>query len=115
MISVKGAISVEENTAIAIEKATIELMNELFEKNSLKKENISHIFFTLTKDLNADFPAKFARINFGLNEIPLMCHQELDVPNALGKILRILIVAEGNQKPVHVYLKEAKKLRPDLT
>ena len=110
---IRGAITVDNNSEEAIKCATVELLSEMFKANNLNKEYISHIIFTTTKDLNAMFPAKFARIDFGLNEAAMMCFHELDVPNSLPMCLRILIVLNCQEtfKPQFVYLKGAKKLR----
>lgn len=110
---IRGAITVENNTAQAIEDATLELLNELIAQNNIEKDNISHVIFTLTDDLNAEFPAKSARIKLGWDNVAMLCCHELDVPNALGKCLRILIVlnCEENFEPKFVYLKGAEKLR----
>lgn len=110
---IRGAITVENNSVEDIKSATLELLSEMIKKNNIKKENISHAIFTLTSDLNAEFPAKFARIDFGWDNIAMMCFHELDVPNSLKKCLRILIVVNANDdfKPKFVYLKGAEKLR----
>lgn len=110
---IRGAITVEDNSSQAIEKATLELLNELFIKNNINKEAISHVIFTLTQDLNAEFPAKFAREKLGWDKVAMMCFHELDVPNSLKMCLRILIVLNCDEKfsPEFVYLKDAKKLR----
>ncbi len=110
---IRGAITVEENTPSAIKDGTLELLRELFDKNNIAPEKISHIIFTTTNDLNADFPAKFARKDFGLKDTAMMCFHELDVPNSLNLCIRILIVLNCNEDfiPQFVYLKGAKNLR----
>lgn len=110
---IRGAITVKNNSVEDIKSATLELLSEMIKKNNIGKENISHAIFTLTPDLNAEFPAKFARIDFGWDNIAMMCFHELDVPNSLKKCLRILIVVNANDdfKPKFVYLKGAEKLR----
>lgn len=110
---IRGAITVDDNTKDAIKSATLELLDELIKKNNIKKENISHVIFTMTNDLNAEFPAKFARLDFGWDDVAMMCFHELDVPNSLNKCLRILIVVnvEESFKPEFVYLKGALNLR----
>ena len=110
---IRGAITVDENSETAIKNAVLELLGEMFRKNDLKEENISHIIFTLTDDLNAAFPAKFARIDMGLTKTAMMCYNELAVPDALAMCLRILVVAnaEENFEPEFIYLKGAKSLR----
>ena len=111
---IRGAITVEANTPEAIKKATLELLREMLEKNKIEgTKNISHIIFTTTNDLNAEFPAKFPRIEFGWDDVAMMCYHELDVPNSLKMCLRILIVCNCEQdfEPKFVYLKDAKNLR----
>lgn len=110
---VRGAITVDENTKDAIKSATLELLNELVLRNNINKDAISHVIFTLTNDLNAEFPAKFARIDFGWDNVAMMCYHELDVPNSLPKCLRALVVlnCDDNFIPQFVYLKGAQNLR----
>lgn len=110
---IRGAISVENNSVEALEAATLELLKELIEQNKIDKNLISHVFFTLTEDLNAAFPAKFAREKMGWREVAMLCFHELDVPGSLEKCLRILIVinCQENFVPKFVYLKGAEKLR----
>ena len=110
---IRGAVTVEENSETAIRAALKELLDELISKNSIKEESISHVIFTLTADLNAAFPAKFARLDFGWNNIAMMCFHELDVPGALKMCLRVLIVlnCDENFVPQFIYLKGAANLR----
>lgn len=110
---IRGAITVDENTAEAIRKATLELVDELVSQNGINEEQISHVIFTLTQDLNAAFPAKFAREDLSWGEVAMLCFNELDVPNAISKCLRILIVlnCDENFQPKFVYLKGAEVLR----
>ena len=110
---IRGAITVDENTESSIKEATLELLNEMVEKNNIEESLISHVFFTLTEDLNAAFPAKFARLDFGWKNAAMMCHHELNVPNSLKMCLRVMIVVNCNEtfEPEFVYLKGAEKLR----
>ena len=104
---IRGAITVD------VKSATIELLSEIFKQNNIDKEKISHIIFTTTDDLNAAFPAKFARVDMGLTETAMMCFHELNVKGALAMCLRILVVINCDEdfKPKFVYLKGASKLR----
>ena len=116
--AIRGATTVEENTKEAIKLATVELLTKMLGQNKIKKEDISHVIFTLTKDVNADFPAKFARIELGFDDVPMICSNEIEVPDALPLCIRVLMVvnSELSQKEIHhIYLNEAKKLRPDLS
>lgn len=110
---IRGAITVEENTFEALKNATVELLSAMVSENNISTDKISHVIFTTTKDLNAEFPAKFARVNLGWENIAMMCFHELDVPISLEKCLRVLIVlnCEDDFIPKFVYLKGAKDLR----
>lgn len=110
---IRGAITVENNSVEALKCATLELLQEIIAKNYIIPDKISHIIFTTTEDLNAEFPAKFARIELGWNDIAMLCFHELNVPNSLPMCLRVLIVVncENNFIPQFVYLKGASVLR----
>ena len=110
---IRGAITVDENTSEAIKNATIELLQAMIEKNNIDTNLISHAIFTLTEDLNADFPAKYARINLNWKNVAMMCFNELPVPNSLKMCLRILIVINCSEtfEPEFIYLKGATGLR----
>ena len=110
---IRGAITVEENSTEAIGAATIKLLKTMVEKNKIEQSMISHVIFTLTDDLNAEFPAKYARINLKWKDVAMMCFHELDVPNSLEKCLRVLIVVNCGDSfvPEFVYLDGAEVLR----
>lgn len=110
---IRGAITIEKNTAEAIGNATIKLLNELVAANKIEIGDISHVFFTLTPDLNADFPAKYARINLQWEDVPMMCFNELSVEGALPMCLRVMIVINCGENfiPEFVYLDGAEVLR----
>ncbi len=114
---IRGAITVENNTLSDIEKATVELYSKITELNDFNAQDISHIIFTMTQDLNCAYPAKFLRQNFDIKDVPLMCIQELNIENSLKMCLRILVVinTDKTQSEIkHVYLGGAELLRPDL-
>ena len=71
--------------------------------------------FSCTTDLTAQFPAVAAR-DLGLDRVPLLCTQEIEVPGALPRVIRILLhyYAPADHVPQHVYLREARALRADL-
>jgi chorismate mutase len=115
LFALRGANSVESNTPDAILGATEALMRELLARNELVSDQLVSCIFTLTEDLDAEFPAVAAR-NVGLNRVPLMCAREVPVPGSLPKVIRVLVhyyAAEGHQ-PRHVYLGETRVLRADL-
>jgi chorismate mutase len=113
--ALRGAISVERNEEETILAATRDLMRQLMERNELAAEQIVSCIFTATTDLNAQFPAVAAR-DLGLDRVPLLCSQEIEVPGALERVIRVLIhyYADNVHKPQHVYLGEARTLRTDL-
>jgi chorismate mutase len=113
--ALRGATSVDRNDAEAIIAATRELMTELMTRNELIPEQLVSCIFTATSDLNAQFPAVAAR-DLGLDRVPLLCSQEIEVPGALERVIRVLIhyYAANTREPQHVYLGEAKALRADL-
>ena len=115
LIALRGANTVTENTAEAILAATDELMRELLARNALAAEDLVSCIFTLTPDLDAQFPAVAAR-EMGLSSVPLLCAREIPVPGALPKVIRVLIHAyvPKGASAEHVYLRDAVKLRLDL-
>ena len=113
---IRGAITVEENTRPALLEATRELLREVTRLNGLKVEDIACAIFSTTPDLNAEFPAVAAR-EMGWDRVALLDSHEMDVPGALPRCLRVLILANterGPQEMVHVYLRGAANLRPSL-
>lgn len=114
--SIRGATTVEENNEASIRRETIALLKNIIESNNLNKSDIYNVLFTCTRDIDKVYPAKFAR-EVGFSDIPLMCFQEMHVQGSLKMCIRVMInVCTENEvgKIKHVYLKRAKKLRPDL-
>ena len=87
--AVRGAVKVESNDVQAILAATGELMRELMSRNGIEPDQIVSCLFTATDDLNAEFPAVAAR-ELGLDQVPLLCTQELDVPGAMRGVVRVM-------------------------
>lgn len=113
---VRGAITVNENSAEAILDATEEMLHWLIEQNGIEEEDVASILFTSTPDLNAAFPAKAAR-NMGWRDVALMGSQEIDVPEGLKMCIRVLIhwnTEKSNSELKHAFLRGASALRPDL-
>jgi chorismate mutase len=115
LFALRGANTVTANEAEAILTATDALMRELMERNSLGPEAMVSCIFTLTDDLDAEFPAVAAR-NLGLSRVPLLCAREVPVPGALPSVIRVMIhyYAADDHEPRHVYLGQAQSLRADL-
>ncbi len=115
---IRGATTVTENTASQIQEATSELLRSILEANQIiSHEDLVSCVFTTTSDLNACFPAESAR-SLGMNDVPLLCTTEIPVPGSLPLCIRILMHINTDKslsEIKHVYLREAKKLRPDMT
>ena len=113
---VRGATTVEANTDEAIREATTELLQALVEANDIEHDRVASIMFTTTMDLNAAFPAVAAR-ELGWTDIALLNAHEMAVPGALPRCIRILLhlnTERAASEIRHIYLRDARKLRPDL-
>ena len=115
LFALRGANSVEANDADAILGATDELIRELMERNAIAPDAIVSCIFTLTEDLDAEFPAVAAR-RLGLDRVPLLCAREVPVPGSMPKVIRVLMhyYSGADHNPRHVYLGRARALRADL-
>jgi chorismate mutase len=115
LFALRGAIDVPVNDASAILDATSELMQAIVHRNALAPADVVSCIFTVTDDLDAEFPAKAARA-LGFERVPLLCAREIPVPGSMPRVIRVLIHyhAEAEHRPEHVYLREAAALRTDL-
>ena len=112
---VRGATTVRANDANAIFEATAELLRVLSDLNGLRPEDVAYVWFTVTPDLDAAFPADAARVALGWTDVPLICGREIPVPDALGMCVRVLIAwntAKTQREVRHAFLRGAKTLRP---
>ncbi len=117
MRGIRGAITVEENTAEAVMEATREVVRAMLEANEVRTEDIGAAIFTATEDITAVFPAKGARSLPGFELVPLFDARQMDVDNALDHCIRVLLLVDTDrsQREIkHVFLGRAKSLRPDL-
>ena len=111
---IRGAIDVERDEPPKIYEATTELLGQILKNNFLESGDIVAITFTATHDLKSAYPARAAR-EMGLSDVPLMCTQEMYVEGSLPRCIRVLVlINDKGQKLNHVYLGQAKSLRPDL-
>ena len=113
---VRGATTVQENTKEAILKATRQMMALLIRRNQIEPADVASVTFTVTKDINAEFPALAAR-QMGWLEVPLLCGYEIDVPGSLQKCVRVMVLwntTKPQSEIHHVYIHDAVRLRPDL-
>jgi chorismate mutase len=114
---IRGATTVERNEAEEILTATSELLQAIVEANDFRPEDIGSVFITVTADITAIFPAVAIRSLVGWELVPLMCSLEVPVENALPKCIRLMVqinTTKSQAEIAHVYLKEAKALRPDI-
>ncbi len=113
---VRGATTVEHNDREEILLATTELLQLIVRQNDLPVENIASAIFTVTNDLDAEFPALAAR-QLGWEGVALMCAREIPVPNSLSKCIRVLLHVNTTRRASeiqHVYIRGAVKLRPEF-
>ena len=114
---VRGATTIDENTREEVLKATRQLLALMIRQNGIEPQDVASAIFTTTADINAEFPALAAR-QMGWLDVPLLCTHEISVPGALQKCIRIMLhwnTNKSQQDIVHVYVKGAVRLRPDLS
>jgi chorismate mutase len=114
--ALRGAITVEADDPGAIVEATVELLRAMLERNGVAPGDLVSLVFTATPDLVSEFPAAAAR-TIGISEVPLLCAQEIPVPDAVPRCIRVLmhLYTERDYASLrHVYLRGAKGLRTDL-
>lgn len=117
IVTIRGAITVSENTVSSILDGTRELLIQIEKENKINRDNVISIIFSCTNDLNKVYPAKAAR-DLGYTNAGLMCFNEMYVEGSLDKCIRLMVLYNSiiSQKDVkHVYLRGAKNLRPDLS
>lgn len=113
-LGLRGATTAEANTPDAILDATEELLHELVTANDLVEDDIGAVFFTVTADLTAEFPAKAARVRLGWEHTALMDSCEIPVPGAPESVIRVLMLLNTEKRKQdlrYVYLKGARVLR----
>ena len=113
---IRGATTVDHNEREEILAATTELLQLLIDQNGLLAEDVASAIFTVTDDLDAEFPALAAR-QLGWEEVALLCTREIPVPHSLPKCIRVLLHVNTMRKASeirHVYIRGAVDLRPTL-
>ncbi len=113
--AIRGATTVETNTREAILSATRELLLAIVQANQLDVADIVSIWFTITSDLDAAFPARAAR-DLGWTHTALLDAQAPHVANDVPRCIRVMMHCETNRTPneiQHIYLQDARRLRPD--
>ena len=112
---IRGATTATGNTVKEIELAVVELIDELISRNNLSKKNILSITFSVTRDLDACFPASIARKCNGLDTVAFLDCQQMYVPDDIEYCIRLLaqVLLPLDSLLKHPYLREASKLRAD--
>jgi chorismate mutase len=113
---IRGATSVKANDTHSILVATRELLEQIVTANDLVVDEIASVIFTTTSDLDAVYPARAAR-EMGWVNTPLLCTQEMAVAKGLARCIRVLLHWNTTREPdqiQHIYLRQARTLRPDL-
>ncbi len=113
---VRGATTVDSNERDEIISKTEEMVKVIIERNKIDIEDIASAIFSVTDDINEEFPAVAAR-NLGWIYTPLLCTREIPVTGSLKSCIRVLLHINSDLRQdeiIHVYLHGAKKLRPDL-
>jgi chorismate mutase len=114
---VRGATTVDSNSRDDILVATRQLLALMVRINGIEPEDVASATFSVTRDLDAEFPALAAR-QLGWLDVPLLCTYEVDVPGSLRKCVRVLILwnTDKLQNQIrHIYVKDAERLRPDIS
>ncbi|HWL35229.1 MAG TPA: chorismate mutase [Frankiaceae bacterium] len=114
--AVRGATQVDRDERDVVLEATSELVSAVLWRNGITPSDLISVIFTATPDLTSEFPAYAAR-QLGITDVPLLCATEIDVPNAMPRVLRLLAHFESDRTRAeirHVYLRGAVSLRTDL-
>jgi chorismate mutase len=114
---VRGATTVDHNEREEILIATRQLLGLMIRINGIEARDVASALFTTTPDIDAEFPALAAR-QLGWFDVPLLCGHEMTVPGSLPLCIRVMLhwnTTKSQQEIEHVYVREAKRLRPDLT
>jgi len=113
---VRGATTVSRNDANEIAERTRELLRLLVDANGLAPQDVASALFTVTSDLDAQFPTVAARGLPDWKDVALLCAREIPVPGSLGHCIRVLIhwnTKLPQAKVRHVFLRGARRLRPE--
>lgn len=114
--AIRGATTVESDSPEQIRRATRELLETIVARNGITSADVVSAIFTVTHDITSEFPAHAAR-ELGWLDVPLLCTLEIPVPGSLGRCIRVLLHVDTDVPRTgirHVYLHDARTLRPDL-
>ena len=114
MTVIRGATTIAEDSADEIRSAVKELLEQIENMNSIRRDEILSIVFSSTSDIHSYYPAKAAR-EAGFESCSLFSAQEPEIEGGLGLCIRVMLFVEKNIPPRHVYLRGARLLRKDLS
>jgi chorismate mutase len=112
---IRGATTADANDREEILRQTRRLLAMMIRQNGIDQRDVAFAMFSMTPDLNAEFPALAAR-QFGWFDVPLLCTTEIPVPGSLGRCIRVLVswnTTKTQEEIQHIYVREAVHLRPD--
>ena len=114
---IRGATTVDADEAGQVLSAPGELLEAILSVNQLEDfDEVVSAIFTTTSDLSSTFPAEAAR-ELGMHQVPLLCASEIPVPGSMPRCIRVLLhvnTTKPQSEIVHVYLRDAQRLRPDV-
>ncbi|MBK1987436.1 chorismate mutase [Sphaerospermopsis aphanizomenoides BCCUSP55] len=115
MRAIRGATTVAENSVEAVREAVTELLDELEQRNKIQPEDMISVTFSVTRDIDAIFPAAIARSRPLWDSVAMLDVQQMHVEGSLQRCIRFLIHAYLPTSATihHIYLRQAAKLRPD--
>lgn len=116
MRGIRGSVQAVRNDSHSILQAAEEVMRALIEANAIRQESVTAVFFTVTRDLDAAFPAA-VRSKIGWDLVPFLCGLEIPVPESMERVIRVMVLFETGLKQSelhHQYLGDTAALRPDL-
>ncbi|WP_088102206.1 chorismate mutase [Halalkalibacter urbisdiaboli] len=115
---IRGAITITEDNEQEVLDATEELLRAIIKENEIEAEQVAQVLMTVTDDIKAAFPAKAMRRFPEWSFVPVTCAQEIPVKGSLPLCVRVLMTINTDKRQAdikHIYLKDAQKLRPDLS
>lgn len=118
MLIIRGATTILKDCKEEICSAVKELLDEIFLINSLVKDEVTGVVFSLTTDIHSYHPAKAAR-ECNYDFAPLFACVEPEIDGGLELCIRVMILVERDvelkNNIKHVYQKGAKILRTDIS
>jgi chorismate mutase len=116
-VAIRGAVTVENDTADEIKQASVEMVRKIVETNDINRDDIIMVFLTMTQDLTSFNASSAIRLGLEWGDVPFFTSQEPFIVGGLEKCIRVLIQVQSTKTKNdinHVYLGNAAHLRPDL-